>query len=97
MRQALAVTHYRKWRPTFTASDLVPLIRAHPDLIMQWNLYSQDKRTSGWALLRREIINTETQERVALSPVEELIAEYVVRELDFWIAVEDRVDHQQAR
>ncbi|TWT47682.1 hypothetical protein Pla111_13010 [Botrimarina hoheduenensis] len=74
LRDALEQTHYRDHRPYFCAAELIPLIEADPDLITQWAMYSEDKRTSGGFALD------------GMSP--QAVADYVVRELDFWASQE---------
>ena len=73
---------------SFDAKDLLRLIRADPDLVLQWIEYSEDKRTSGgWYIIEKtreigRLHEPETKRR--FSSIEEAVAEYVVRELDFW-------------
>ncbi len=73
LREALERTCYRDHRPQFSAADLIPLIEADPALITQWAMYSEDKRTSGGFALGGS------------SP--QAVADYVVRELDFWASL----------
>jgi hypothetical protein len=70
LRDALERADYRNLRPRFDASDLIPIIREHPELIQEWLMYSEDKRTSGGFALENESAAG--------------VADYVVRELDFW-------------
>lgn len=87
VRDALTQTDYRKLRRGFESHDLVSLVIRHPELVGEWIMYSQDKRTKGgWYLLEeREIGQVEKEEsRVRFNSIEEAVAEYVVRELDFW-------------
>lgn len=74
LHDAIQRSGYRELRKQFSALDLVPLIQAQPELITQWAMYSEDKRTSGGFAI------SET------SP--EAIADYIVRELDFWASVQ---------
>jgi hypothetical protein len=90
LRDALARSGYGRVRETFEAKDLVPLMRAEPELVLQWLMYSQDKRTrGGWYLVEgSEIGRVGVPESVERFPsMEEATAEYVVRELDFWAEV----------
>ena len=74
LRHALERSSYRDHRPDFCAADLIPLIEADPELSTQWAMYSADKRTSGGFALG------------GTSP--EAVADYVIRELDFWASQE---------
>jgi len=80
-------TSYKKLRPNFASRDLLPLIAANPDIMEQWILYSADKRaSSGWYLLEDGRIGQVEPETapIRFASLEEGVAEYVVRELDFW-------------
>jgi hypothetical protein len=88
LRDALARVRYGELRMSFDQEDLLRLIRTDPNLVLQWIQYSEDKRTDGgWYIIEetREIARPrqpETKRR--FSSIEEAVAEYVVRELDFW-------------
>lgn len=87
LRDALSLTAYRELRPQFGESDLLEHLREHPDLIDEWLLYSEDKRTDGgWYLLRDGTIGQVRRpgEEIRLPTLEQAVAAYVVRELDFW-------------
>jgi hypothetical protein len=74
LRDAIRRSCYQERRNQFDVSDLIPLIQERPELVTQWVTHSQDKRTKGgYALL-------------GSSPEE--VAEYVVREIDFWAWLE---------
>ena len=88
LREALARTRYRELRPQFGPADLLPIIARQPSFIEQWVLYSEDKRTSGgWYLLENGEIGRvgDPKARVQYGSQEEAVAEYVVRELDYWV------------
>lgn len=90
MPDALSRAGYASRRPGLKARDLVPLIRADPSLVEQWCAYSEDKRTSGgWYLTREGQIGTVEPpvQLLDFGSLEEAVAEYVVRELDFWAGV----------
>ena len=70
LRDALRRSNYRELRKQFDAEALVPIIREHPELIDQWTMYCEDKRTSGGFALHGE--------------TPEVVADYVIRELDYW-------------
>lgn len=92
LREALARTRYRELRPSFVSADLVSLVQAHPEVIEDWLSYSEDKRTSGgWYLLRKGTIGSvgEREPEKHFKSLVEAVAEYCVRELDFWVSVED--------
>jgi hypothetical protein len=92
IREALTRTAYVGHRVTFNATDLRPLIAADPALIEDWLAYSEDKRTSGGWYVRRtgEIGQLSKPASRAIYPsIEEAIAEFVVRELDYWVEPDD--------
>jgi len=87
LREALTRTHYEDWRSVFGADDLRPVLEARRELCEEWFVYSEDKRTSGgWYLLRSGEIGRvgDPQSKMNFASPEEAVAEYVVRELDFW-------------
>ena len=87
LREALTRTHYKELRASFGAVDLLPLVKAHPTLADEWIAYAGDKRTSGgWHLSEEGEIRRllAPQSRMRFDSLEEAVAEYVVRELDFW-------------
>ena len=91
LRDALARTRYKELRQNFGPKELVPLIDTHPALVGEWVAYSEDKRTSGgWYLLDNGEVgrsdHPELREQFDSTP--EAVAEYVVRELDFWVGLE---------
>jgi len=91
MREALRRARYSDRRSSFDAADLLPLLEAAPELSEAWFAYSEDKRTNGgWYILRSgEIGRVEAPEaRRHFASPEEAVAEYVVRELDFWAGLE---------
>jgi hypothetical protein len=88
MREALQKCHYIQLRNSFGPEDLLPLIRADRSLVTQWIMYSEDKRTSGgWYLIEstREVGTFgPPPESFTFRSIDEAVAQYVVRELDFW-------------
>ena len=86
LRDALSKAHYKELRATFTPEDLIPAIHANPALVRDWLMYSEDKRTSGgWYLLEPgEVGQVASKVRLQFPSIEAAVAEYVVRELDFW-------------
>ncbi|HLG13967.1 MAG TPA: hypothetical protein VJH03_05475 [Blastocatellia bacterium] len=87
LREALARAQYVALRGSFGAIDLLPLIKSLPTLTEEWISYSQDKRTSaGWYLTEQCEIGSlgATSERLRFDSIEEAVAEYVMRELDYW-------------
>jgi len=90
LKDALARTRYSAVRRTFRAADLIPLIKADPAIARQWVLYSMDKRTSGgWYLTERGEIGKLRRDSNSMQfdSMEEAVAEYVVRELDYWARI----------
>jgi hypothetical protein len=87
MAEALAHAGYAAYRPSFNATDVRALLEAHPSLLDQWLAYSDDKRTDqGWYVLRDGEIGQVTQPTAQRSyaTIDEAVAQFVVRELDFW-------------
>jgi hypothetical protein len=88
IRDALTRVSYVGYRTTFKANDLLPLIAADPTLVEDWLVYSEDKRTSGgWYILRSGEIGqvSRAASQITYSTIEEALAEFVVRELDYWM------------
>jgi hypothetical protein len=87
LAEALERARYRELRSGVTVCDLLEVLDSEPDLVEQWLLYSEDKRTmGGWYILRnREIGRVLMPEtRQSFDTLSRAVAEYVVRELDFW-------------
>jgi hypothetical protein len=83
LRDALTRCRYRDVRPSFGPPDLAPLLRRHPDLVQDWERYSEDKRTSGgWYLAGKSIGRVGAPDVVGFSSEEEAVAEFGIRELD---------------
>jgi hypothetical protein len=89
---ALRQTDYENVRKEFTAGDLVPLLKAHPELVAQWTFFSENKRCGGWWVTKEScdvgwlpasgrpfLVRKQT---VRFASLEEAVAEFVVRELD---------------
>lgn len=90
LRRAIDRSCYEVLRPGFDAGDLLPLIRNDGQLVDQWLAYSEDKRTTdGWWLLRDGTIGmaSEPSRLLHFRSIEQAVAEYVVRELDFWVSL----------
>ena len=90
MRDALDRAQYRECRTGLQEADLLRLIRAEPELVDQWLAYSEDKRTEGgWYVLRSGEVGKvmKPSSRIQFATVEQAIAAYVIRELDFWAGV----------
>jgi len=90
MRQALSRVDYVEARKQFEPQDLVPLIQAHQELIDQWLMYSEDKRTrGGWYVTEAGDVGQvdDPDSIMHFASIEEAIAEYVVLELDYWAAI----------
>src|ERR1019366_2745305 len=48
LQDAIARSGYVEIRNKFGPLDLVPLLREKPELMMQWVMFSEDKRTGGY-------------------------------------------------
>lgn len=89
LEQALAHAGYAAYRPRFDAADVRALLESHPALLEQWLAYAEDKRTEqGWYVLRDGEIGqvTSPSAQRSYATIEEAVAQFVVRELDFWAA-----------
>ena len=88
LREAIQRTDYRRVRNSFDAVDLVPLVQDAPTLVKQWLMYSDDKRTDGgWWISDSppsigRVFKPELTE--TFKSLDEAVAAYVVRELDYW-------------
>ncbi len=92
LKEALSVTEYALLRKSFGPPDLLPLIEARPGSCEEWLGYSRDKRTSeGWYLSEKYQVGRagSDEEPIQFNSLEQAVAEYVVRELDFWAAVSE--------
>ena len=90
LREAIQRSGYRDVRAHVQTADLVRLLRAEPALVDLWLAYSEDKRTSGgWYVTRDGAIGIvcAPESRLHFPTLEEAVAEYVIRELDFWVDV----------
>jgi hypothetical protein len=90
LSQALSRVNYVEARKQFTSEDLLPLIQTHHEFIDQWLMYSEDKRTSGgWYVTEAGEVGQadDPNSIMRFATIAEAVAEYVVRELDFWVAV----------
>ncbi len=90
LRQALSRVNYLDVRRQFNSHDLLPLIHAQRQFIDQWIMYSADKRTmGGWYVTEAGEVGQvdNPKSRMYFASIEEAVAEYVVRELDFWVTV----------
>ena len=93
LQQLLSETRYRELRPHIIPATVVAHVTAHPELVEQWLMYSEDKRTSGgwyftgegreWELGRLDSRSRRVDQRRHTSSVE-ACASYILRELDFW-------------
>jgi len=87
LSQALADTDYRAMRLHFDVHDLRRLVDSNPELLDQWARYSEDKRTAGgWYLKASDSVIGSLAEtaQIRFGSVAEAVANYVIRELDFW-------------
>ena len=88
LQDALYRSRYADIRPEINAGDLIAELKANADLVTDWVMYSEDKRTDGgWYILseKREIGQLgENPVTVTFDTLEEAVANYVLHELDFW-------------
>lgn len=94
LRDALQRVNYFALQERFSASDLLPLIRENPSMIDEWVMYSEDKRTDGgwWISVDPPFIKNlkSPSAKLRFDSIEEAVAEYVKRELDFWANLNPR-------
>jgi hypothetical protein len=91
LREALMRTNYKNLRPSFGPSDLLPIIQDNPSLVEEWIAYSDDKRTDGgWYITEEGQIGKvgESKRLLSFESLHEAVAEYVIRELDFWASMD---------
>lgn len=89
--QALREVRYADRRASFGPADLRPLLIDQASLTAAWVAYSEDKRTSGgWYLLPSGEIGrlSDPASHERFESLDEAVAEYVVRELDFWTSLQ---------
>ena len=86
LKQALSQVDYLNVRKQFCPQDLVPLIKSRKAFIKEWIMFSEDKRTScGYYITEAGVIGqVNIPEKLTCTSIEEAVAEYVVKELDFW-------------
>jgi hypothetical protein len=80
------------YRTTFKADDLRPFIEEQPTLIDEWLRYSENKRTrEGWYVLRNGEVGRalHPQSRLIYASIQEAVAEFVLREFDYWVFERD--------
>jgi hypothetical protein len=101
LRELIDASGYRAIRPGLSIPVLARHLSAHPDVIEEWLGYASDKRTSwgwgiiegdddegGWKVSERWPREGAPKERWH-ARVETACADYVLSEIDFWVAVED--------
>lgn len=105
LREAINASGYREIRPELTIPALQDVLENNPDLVEDWLRYSEDKRTSGgWALagdpehgwhveqpfpehLPQGRANSRPRRTYDRAPT--ACADYILSEIDFWVAVDD--------
>jgi len=87
LRDAIKRTNYLENRKQFDSGDLVKIINEIPELKHEWLMYSEDKRTSGgWYLRENGEIGqvSDPDSLIQSNTFTEAVAEFVIRELDYW-------------
>ena len=92
LREALSRASYLAIREHFGTADLVPILDRNAYFLDQWLAYSQDKRTSGGWWLAEDFgsigqVNSPDSVTNFSTPAS-AVAEYVLRELDFWASLQ---------
>ncbi len=95
LRQLFEESDYRALRPRLRASQLAAVLESEPGLVDDWLGYSEDKRTSsGWGFgTAREggwLVDGPGGAREVFASRVDACAEFVLRELDFWVAIAGR-------
>jgi hypothetical protein len=97
LRELIEGAGYPTLRPTLTDRLLADYIADHPDIITQWSMYSDDKRTTdGWYFVHE--VDSWIVGRLGLrgkravehryNSAAEACARFVLAELDFWTALQ---------
>ena len=88
LRDALSRVNYSAVRSQLEPGAILEVLRRNAALVDQWVMYSEDKRTSGgWYILAesREIGRIGVPDSIVrFARLDEVVAAYVVRELDYW-------------
>lgn len=84
LHKAIEQSRYRELRGSFGAADLVPIVRAHPELAQGWLEYSDSRRTDGWYILEdgRVGLGSDPTKHKQFANLDEAVAYFVVEELD---------------
>ena len=87
LREALSRSRYADVRSGIRISDVISVLHDEPGFISQWITYSEDKRTDGgWYILAEKLEIgrvSDPSSIMTFDTIEETVAYYVVRELDF--------------
>lgn len=83
LHKAIEEPRYRKLLGSFTSADLVPILRAHPELKQGWLEYSDSRRTDGWYVLDdgRVGLGSDPTKARQFGNLDEAVAHFVVEEL----------------
>lgn len=98
LRDAIARSGYRKVKPALQWQDLLPYIKQQPELVEQWLMYSEDKRTGGgWYVTRDAVVGrlAPTRTSETFDSIEQAVAVFVIRELDFWAELSSPIPRAQ--
>lgn len=91
LNQALARAGYATLRSQIDREGILSLLRKHPRLVDEWVMYSEDKRTSGGWYIRAEEFEIGRvglpDSEIKFARLDEAVAEYVLRELDYWAGI----------
>lgn len=94
LRDLIEEVDYHELRPRIRAAQLAEILRARPDIVDDWIAYSEDKRTSfgygfGPSPAGDWLVDGPEGYRVRFGSRHDGCADFVLRELDFWLAIED--------
>ena len=94
LRDLIEEAGYRDLRPRIRAAQLAEILRAKPNIVDDWIAYSEDKRTSfGYGFgpfpAGDWLVDGPEGYRVRFGSRYDGCVAFVLRELDFWLAIED--------
>ncbi len=94
LRALIEESNYRALRSRIGVSQLAAVLQSEPEMVDDWLAYSEDKRTSsGWGFGPSRAgdwtVDGPDGVRERFDSRYEGCADFVLRELDFWVAIED--------
>ena len=94
LHELIDTSGYRHLRPSLSEGLIADYLAEHPELVAQWSMYSDDKRTSGgwyflheadsWVVGRLGPAGNRSDE-LHFDSASEACARFILLELDFWM------------